>query len=323
MPGRFSISKVVLVGKGYVGGYVYAALVDAGFQVTVLSRSNPKGDHHVKIVDYSSTESIRRAIQDHDAVVCTISHTAWEHQYRLIDAAVEAGTVKHFIPSDFTALSCNAAVHHLPYYREAAAMQNYLAQKADGAGMRWNVIQSGPIIGCVLNGSYAYDFRERTALLVGDRSIREHRVSMSRGVTVGRAIAAILGRGGDLKKNGPVYIGDVVTTQGEILRLAEEKSGAEWRVREVDPEAKLKEALSMSEVAAAEGKPTPMFATFLVIHNTIFGAKYRTAWDGRDVEELGIPTLTREEWGRMVATRVCNEPVDGGLPWNSSSKPRD
>lgn len=107
------------------------------------------------------------------------------------------------------------------------------------------------------------------------------------------------------------------------MRLAEEKSGAEWAVREVDPEAKLKEALSMSEVAAAEGKPTPMFATFLVIHNTIFGAKYRTAWDGRDIEELGIPTLTREEWGRMVATRVCNEPVDGGLPWNSSSKPRD
>lgn len=301
---------------------MYEALVDAGFRVTVLSRSNPNGHDHVKIVDYNSTESIRLAMENQDAVVCTISHIAWKHQYKLIDAAVQAGTVKHFIPSDFTALSCNPDVHHLPYYREAAAIQKYLATKADAAGMRWNVIQSGPIIGCVLNGSYLYDFQEHTALLVGDQSIREHKVSMSRAITIGRAIAAILARCGQVQ-NGPVYISDVTTTQDEILRLAEEKSGTKWAVKEMDPDLKLKEALVMNEVAAREGTPLPMFATFLIIHNTIFGAKYRTAWDGKNVEELGIPTLTEEEWGRMVATRVRNEPVDGGLPWNSSAKPRD
>ncbi|TDZ27474.1 Isoflavone reductase-like protein PCBER1 [Colletotrichum spinosum] len=321
MPGLATtdIHKVALVGKGYVGGYVYDKLVDAGFDVTVLSRSNPDNSASIRVVDYESTKSLTQALEGQDAVVSTISMAGWPHQYKLIDAAVAAGTVKHFIPSDFTALSANPQVAHLPYYRDAVAVQKYLRTKAEGAGMKWTVVQTGPIIGCVLNGAYAYNFKDRTALLVGRESNSAHKVSMTRGYTIGKAVVSIFGKTKELE-SGPIYIHDVVTSEQDILRIAEDKSGTKWSVSHADAERKLKEALGMFE--AAGENPPPIFATFLVIHYTIFGGKYQTKWDGEGNKALGIPILATEEWEDLIAQRVRNEPIDGGLPWNSAPKPR-
>ncbi|KAF3799959.1 hypothetical protein GCG54_00001067 [Colletotrichum gloeosporioides] len=321
MPGRTTtdIHKVAVVGKGYVGGYVYDKLVDAGFDVTVLSRSNPNNKANVRVVDYESTKSLTEALEGQDAVVSTISMAGWPHQYKLIDAAVAAGTVKHFIPSDFTALSTNPQVAHLPYYRDAVGIQDYLHKKAENAEMKWTVVQTGPIIGCVLNGAYAYNFQDRTALQVGGESNSGHKVSMTRGYTIGKAVVSIFGKTKEMK-SGPIHIHDVVTSQQDILRIAEEKSGAKWSVSHVDAEAKLQEGLGMFK--AAGDNPPPIFATFLVIHYTIFGGKYKTDWDGKGNKALGIPTLAREEWEGLIAQRVRNEPIDGGLPWNSAPKPR-
>lgn len=104
--------------------------MNAGFEVTVLSRLKSGNDSHIKAVDYESTESLREALTGQDAVVSTLNPKAWPHQYKVLDAAIAAGTVKHFIPSDYTALSTNPEVAHLPWYKDAVAFREYLQAKA-------------------------------------------------------------------------------------------------------------------------------------------------------------------------------------------------
>ncbi|KAJ0166269.1 hypothetical protein CTA2_7979 [Colletotrichum tanaceti] len=310
-----------MVQKGYVGEKIYDELVNAGYDVTVLSRSNPKEEDNVRIVDYESTESLTAALRGQDAVVCAVNPAGWPHQYRLIDAAVDAGTVKHFIPSDFTALSTDPAVAHYPFYKDAVAIQKYLAEKADesGGSMKWTVVVTGPLIGCVLNGSYIYNYQDQTALLVSGGA---HRVSMTRRATLAKAVSAIFARSKDME-SGPISIQDYTTTESEMLEVAERLSGKKWPVQHVNGEHKLRDGLDMFQRAAAAGTMPPVFATFLVIHNTIFGGKYNTVWDGKGNKFLGLPFMSREELEELIATRVRNEPIDGGLPWNSAPKPRN
>lgn len=290
-------------------------MVKAGFQVTTLSRSNSNNEPNIQIVDYGSIQSLTDALVGHDAIVSTISVAGWAHQRNLIDAAVKAGSVKHFIPSDFTALSTNPEVAHLPYYKDAVAIQKLLKDKAEKAGMKWTVVVTGPILGCVLNGSYAYNFQEQTALHVSDG---DHRVSMTRGHTIGKAIASILSKSERIE-SGPICIHDVVTSQNEILQTVEKISGKKWPLSHIDGEEKLCQGLEMFN--NAQGNP-PIFATFLVIHNTIFGGKYNTAWDGKGNELLELPMLSSDAFEDLLAQRIRNEPIDGGLPWNSAPKPR-
>ncbi|KAF4440592.1 NmrA-like family protein [Fusarium austroafricanum] len=301
--------------KGYVGEKVYDELVKAGFEVTVLARSNLRNEENVRVIDYDSTESLTQALLGHDAVVSTLAVAAWPLQYKLIDAAVKAGSVKHFIPSDYTALSSCPEVAHLPFYKDARATQEYLRDKTEKSGMKWTVVATGPLLGCVLNGSYMYNFQEQTALQVSNQN---HQVSMTRRHTLGKAIAAILSKSNEVR-SGPMFIHDVVTTQTEMLRMAEKASGKKWPVQHVEGEAKVQEGLDMLNKAGANG---PVFATFLIIHGTIFGGKYRTAWDGEGNKFLDLPMLPKDEFESLIEQRVRNEPIDGGLPWNSTPKPR-
>ncbi|KAJ0302566.1 hypothetical protein COL5a_001509 [Colletotrichum fioriniae] len=322
MPGRTTdtpIRKVALAGKGYVGEKIYDELVNAGYDVTVLSRSNPEDAPNVRVVDYTSTESLTEALRGQDAVVSAINPAGWPHQYELIDAAVEAGSVKHFIPSDFTSLSTNPAVAELPYYKDAVAIQKHLKKRADESGMKWTIIATGPLLGCVLNGNYMYNYQEQTALQVSDVT---HRVSVTRRPTLAKAVSSIFDKSGDME-SGAIFIQDYTTSQKEMLDIAEKLSGKTWPVQHVDGEEKLKDGLAMFRRAEAEGTTPPIFATFLVIHNTIFGGKHNTAWDGKGNKFLELPIIPKDEFEELIATRVRNEPIDGGLPWNSAPKPRN
>ncbi|GKT47436.1 bifunctional pinoresinol-lariciresinol reductase [Colletotrichum spaethianum] len=321
MPGRTSndIRKVALAGKGYVGEKVYNELVHAGYDVTVLSRSNPGNEEKVKIVNYDSTESLTEALRGQDAVVSTLNPAGWPHQYRLIDAAVSVGSIQHFIPSDFTALSTNPAVAQLPFYKDAMAIQDYLKKRADESGMKWTIVATGPLLGCVLNGDYMYNYQTQTALHVGNA---EHRVSMTRRPTLAKAIAGIFARSKEME-SGPIFIQDYTPTQNEMLEIAERLCGKKWSVQHADADKKLQEGLAMIKKAKIERTSPPIFATFLVIHSTIFGGKYNTAWDREGNMFLGLPFMSAEEFEGLIAQRVRNEPIDGGLPWNSAPKPRN
>ncbi|KAK1564126.1 uncharacterized protein LY79DRAFT_595331 [Colletotrichum navitas] len=220
------IHKVMIVGKGYIRGYVYNKLVNASFEVI-------------------------------------------PHQYKLINAASAADTVKHFIPSDFTALSVSPELTNLPFYRDAVAICL--------------------IVSCVLNGNK-----------------NSHKVGMMQGYTMSKAVALVLSKSKEIKSR-LIFIHD----SKEILWIAEEKPGVKWSVSHVDPETKLQDRLHMFE-------GPPIFTTFLIIHSTIFGSKYKTNRDGEGNKTLSIPLLED-----LILQRVSNTPIDGGLLWNSGPKPRN
>jgi putative NADH-flavin reductase len=80
------------------------ALVDAGFNVTALTRIDSKSlvPSGVKVhkTDYNSAASIAETFKGQDAVVSTIATAALGQQQTIIDEAVKAG-VKRFIPSEY------------------------------------------------------------------------------------------------------------------------------------------------------------------------------------------------------------------------------
>jgi putative NADH-flavin reductase len=75
------------------------ALLDQGFEVTVLSRTTkqfPAGVT-VKVVDFGSTESLSAAIQGQDAVIDNTFTEDAETPLRLIDAAAASGVYRLWV----------------------------------------------------------------------------------------------------------------------------------------------------------------------------------------------------------------------------------
>lgn len=297
-------------------------MVNSGFEVTVLTRASgaaaadPKSDGpRTTPVDYSSTESLTEALLGQDAVVSALAPAAWEHHFKLLDAAVDA-KVKHFIPSDYTSLSTFPEVADLPYWKDLAAVQQYLRDKAGGAGLKWTVLAAGPILDCVLNGNYMYNFAEQTALVTSNGDLE---ISMTTGPTLGKSVAKVLSKSDELE-SGPIYIHEVVTSQDELLSMAEKFSGKVWPVQHVEADDTLQKGLGMVK-ASQDGKPN-MFSWFLIIQGTIFSGKYKVAWDGSGNELLELPLMSKNKLEGLVETRVKGDVLYGGLPWNSAPKPR-
>lgn len=320
--------------KGYIGGKVYDVLVNSGFEVTVLTRTaggdtntpvvpptakkdaTPKPKVVSLVVDYDSVDSLTQALVGQDAVVSTLAPQAVQQHFKLLDAAVIA-KVKHFIPSDYTSLSTFPEVAHLPVWKDLAAVQEYLRSKAESSGIKWTVLATGPLLDCVLNGFYMYNFSEQTALVTSDGDLE---VSMTRGPTLGKAIAKVLEKSEELE-SGPIFIHEVVTTQNEMLNMANKLSGKDWPVQHVEADDTLQKGLDMINGQKPGGKSN-MFAWFMVIQGTIFSGKYKTAWDGSGNKLLGIPLMSKDELEGLVDIRVKGDVLYGGLPWYSAPKPR-
>jgi uncharacterized protein YbjT (DUF2867 family) len=82
-----------------VGARVLSALLNLGFNVTVLTRTpNPfPAAEQVKVVDFTSVASLTSALAGQDAVIDTTFSPEIETPLRLIDAAVQAGVYRLFV----------------------------------------------------------------------------------------------------------------------------------------------------------------------------------------------------------------------------------
>ena len=89
-----SYHRIALAGAtGNLGPSILAALIDAGFDVTVLTRSSSKANlpPSVKVaqVDYESQDSLVQALSGLDAVISNLPNH--DGQATLIDASIKAG----------------------------------------------------------------------------------------------------------------------------------------------------------------------------------------------------------------------------------------
>ncbi|RWA07888.1 hypothetical protein EKO27_g7218 [Xylaria grammica] len=295
------IHTVAIAGaSGTLGPYVFKALVDAGFQVTVLTRSNNPGayDPGVKVfeVDFASVESLTTVLKGIDAVVSTVGATAIDNQNVLIDAAVAAG-VKRFIPSEFGSVTTNPQLAGYPFYSSMTKIRKYLQEKAAAGELTWTVLASGAFLHFLLNTPVLLDYaNHKAALLDGG----DNRISSTSLPMIGAAIASIL-KNLDATKDRVVFISEVILTQNQLLAVAKElRPEIRWETSEIQTSVLLKESLEQ----LGSGHVSAAVMMNLVRATALAGDTYGGAYDVTDNELLGIKELTVEELKKLVAEKL-------------------
>ncbi|KAH7137344.1 hypothetical protein B0J13DRAFT_677376 [Dactylonectria estremocensis] len=293
-----SFQNVTLLGKGLLGTAVLEQLAVNGYTVTILSRdpSNvtdvPSGVQ-VAQVDYSSKESLVKALKGQDAVVSTIGAAGLASQKLIIDASIEAG-VKRFIPSDFGSFSTDPGARDFPLVKVMIEIQDHLKEKAAAGALEYTIFSTGAFLEYFLASTLVLDFANHSVDLF-DQGV--HSFSLTSVATIGKAVANAL-KAPDVTKNRNLKIHEAVLTQARVLGLAKKYSppGTQWTETQVDPDQALSEA-----TAKVMENPADIGAAYAVVKASVLGGKFRTAYDTVDNELLGIRLLSDEEIEAKIA----------------------
>ncbi|KAK1598258.1 uncharacterized protein LY79DRAFT_506734 [Colletotrichum navitas] len=286
--------NVALLGKGYLGSAILTELVNAGFNVTVLGRSNsakeglPAGVRF-KAVDYASIDSLAPALQGQDVVVSTVSKGGLITQSTTIDACIKAG-VKRYIPSDWGSFTTDPKAHS-----ELAAVlglmfdtQKYVIEKARTGEIEYTIFSVGCFIDYLANLPIAFDFANKTAELFDDG---KHSFSSTSITGIGKAVVGALKNPG-ATKNRNLKIHELVVSQEQLLALAKKHSppGAQWKETKLDGKAEFDKALK-----AALEDPSNEHKILQVIKTALLGGRYASVYDEVDNELVGVPLLTEKD----------------------------
>ena len=135
-----SFKNILLFGAGgtSIGPYILDALVkDGTFNTTVLARQSsktafPDSASVIRVADEFNHRDLVQALQE-EVVICAVGILAQAEQYKLIDAAVEAG-VRRFIPSDWGMDNGDPKNQQLcPVFRGKGEVEQYLRSKESEA----------------------------------------------------------------------------------------------------------------------------------------------------------------------------------------------
>jgi hypothetical protein len=243
-PPNMSIKNVTLLGaNGTVGPMVLHALVNDGFNVTVLKRSSsssptntyPPGVKIATINDAFAVQDLVPVLANQDALVVTIKGTQVDIQKRLADAAVQAG-VKRFIPADFGSCDSSSprAQDCVPLFGNKTELRSYLTHLArENEGFTWSSIVCGHFFDWQTAFLHIWP-REKRADMVkpGDRV----RASYSTLARVGEATSRVLQRPAETA-NRVLFVQSFCITQVAIVEAFEKASGAKYDVQVFEAEA--------------------------------------------------------------------------------------
>ncbi|KAF2014362.1 NmrA-like family protein [Aaosphaeria arxii CBS 175.79] len=238
-----AIKNVLIIGaSGNLGPSVLDALLATEqFNVSVVSRPESKATFPstVNVIrsDYS-IESFESAFKGQDAVVSTVGNDGFEHQQKIVEAAIKAG-VKRFIPSEFGIDTTRADVQaHLPIVMASKRKFVEFLQSKEKEGLSWTAISSGAFLDWGLQyGFLDFDLGSRKAT-IWDKG--ETYFTASTLAQVGLAVARVLQKPAETA-NRYVYISSVRTSQKEILGVLEKVTGQKWDVATVDTATKVRE----------------------------------------------------------------------------------
>ena len=282
--------------SGNLGPAVLKELLDAGFDVTVLTRSKTSGKFDpratVAEVDYISTASLTSALVDHQAVFNTLGTVALDIHLPLIDSAI-AANVKRFIPSEFGCNTTNLRAAKLPVYADKITVQQHLKRLAQetGSDFSYTFLFTGPFLDWGLKTGFLLKLAGPSIEIYGGG---DRKVSTTTLSGVGKAVSGILN---DLNatKNQALFVREADITQNQLLKLAGKKVTVE-HVSTVDLERKAYKEL---------GKPNPnvFFLIVSFIKRCIFGEGYGGHFSKEDLsnDSLGIKTLSDGELQAIVS----------------------
>ncbi|KAH7068572.1 hypothetical protein FB567DRAFT_565254 [Paraphoma chrysanthemicola] len=283
--------NITLVGKGSLGSAVLVALVDAGFTVQLLSRSNTVSNvpSTIKVVqvDYTSLADLTTSLRGQDVLISTVGAAGIPGQKVLIDAAIQAG-VKRFIPSDFGSLTTDPAAQHLPPHITMVEIQNYLKAKADAGLIEYTILSIGAFTEFLVHGSKA---NTNVQLWAGGNQ-KFSSTSLS---GIGKVIVGTLNNP-EGTKNRNIRVHEIAVTQALLLRLAKKYAPpeTEWNITDiVDVEAEYKEG----EEAAASEPTIPNMIRLLT--GMLMSGKYQAFYEPTDNDLVGLKLRSEEDLDAM------------------------
>jgi hypothetical protein len=238
-------------------------------------------------VDYSSVDSLVRALRGQDAVVSTVGAEAISGQKLVIDASIQAG-VKRYIPSDWGALTTDPEAQALPVHAPVVEIQKYLAEKARSGDLEYTIFSTGPFLDFVISVPFAVDFANRIVELYDNG---EHPFSTTSVASIGKAVVGAL-RNAEATKNRVLFVHDIVLTQAKLLALGKKHTalGEKWTENAVDSQAELQKVM---DSIAKDGLDMPKSVALLKA--ALLSGKYAAEYKSVDNELLGLGLLTEEE----------------------------
>ncbi|KAI1087525.1 putative oxidoreductase CipA-like protein [Rostrohypoxylon terebratum] len=284
-----TISKVAVAGaSGLLGAPVVKQLLEDGFQVTVLAR---KGTNQtfpatttIVEVDYTSANSLVKALTGQDAVVSVLGFDGLPQQIPLIIAAVQAG-VKRFLPSEFGGDGDNDKVSQLPMFRAKKATKDLLQREAAAGRITYSLVANGPFLDTALAYGMIVNLKDKKINLWDGG---ERRYSTTLLPVVAKAVAGVL-RHPEETRNRVVFVRSASLTQKEVLERAKKVVGPDgWTVATPSVAESL-------EAAYAKMEKTGEVDRIAFITSAIWGEGYGSNWQKTDNELLGIKELSDAE----------------------------
>ncbi|KAI1106222.1 NAD(P)-binding protein [Jackrogersella minutella] len=228
------IKKVAVFGAaGNFGAPITAALVRAGFDVTIITRiesSSTFPDGIPVIRTEYTTEKLTTILSGQDAAVCAVGPAGLSTQIAMIDAAEAAG-VKRFIVDDF---GWGPGFRSLPEFREVGAQRRVAgnhAKERSQANPKFTYTEIGignptdwaikrfPLMG--------FDVKQRSAVIYDDGT-EEFTGTTLEGI--GQAVVGVL-KHPDETANRYLKARSIQTNQNQLLEALQRVSGQPWEVK--------------------------------------------------------------------------------------------
>lgn len=246
-------------------------------------------------VDYTSVDSLVKALRGLDAVVSAVNNKAIGSQKVAIDASIQAG-VRRYIPADWGALTTDPEAQKLPVHALSVDIQNYLKEKAQSGQLEYTIFATGPFLDLLISFPFAFDYANQKAELYDDG---KHPFSTTTTANIGQAVAGAL-KNPESTKNRVIRIHDIVVTQAKLVALAKKYSppGAKWTETSLDGDAELQKILDSIKTEGLDA-PKAMALTKAALLSGKYAAEYKPV----DNELVGLGFMTEEDLDALFAEK--------------------
>ncbi|KAE9375215.1 NAD(P)-binding protein [Stipitochalara longipes BDJ] len=304
-----SIQRVAVLGaSGPLGQFIVPALLQSGFDITVISRPGGHGytgtsAKAVKVIEaaYDDLAALTAAFRDHDALVEAFNPAATAHKHTIVQAAL-AAEVTHLVTNEFGHDSFHRNGAELPVSASKIEAQRVLEEELRKATVDG---KAAPLAWTAIITSTWYDFAIRKGFFPLNPATRtitrfgsgNQRTSITRAALVGKAVVAVL-REPERFQNRPVYVASHTITTNELITLAKEIAPEKsWNVVDIsDLEAFKQQGLHLWSEDRKNGEGWLHTQAFMMLsavlvfdeHNRYgadFGEKLEPGW-GESREEF-------------------------------------
>lgn len=289
--------NIMIFGAGgtNIGHHLVHALVDDGnFNVSVLARESSKSQFPssvkvLRVADEFPHDDLVKALQGQDVIICAVGPNAAPLQYRLIDAAIEAG-VKRFIPSEWGFDNGDVKNQKLNFiFEEKGKTEKYLQSK-ESSTFSWTAVATSIWMEWALNAKFiGVDPVAHTAQYWRDGT---HRFSNTTLPYSAQATVQLM-KNPEVGKNQRIFVSGFEASQQDIVAELEKQQGVKYDVSHEDADQIVAEAKSKWANEREASAPYTLIKASILLPE--YKANFVSAGKKPILEELvEMPKLTLE-----------------------------